>query len=72
MITMATSPSNWPLRVVHWTVHVCIAISQQPLYLCSDPRRLGRRELVVHTVQEAYDIVGVRPEDFTECLIWPC
>ena len=45
---------------------------QQPLGLRSDPRRLGRRELVVHTVQEAYDIVGVRPEDFTECLIWPC
>jgi hypothetical protein len=27
---------------------------------------------VVHSVEEAYEIVGVHPEDFTECLIWPC
>jgi hypothetical protein len=33
---------------------------------------IGSEFQVVHTVQEAYDIVGVRPEDFTECLIWPC
>ena len=26
----------------------------------------------VYSVDEAYDIVGVHPEDFTECLIWPC
>jgi hypothetical protein len=29
----------------------------------------GREELeVVHTLEEAYEIVGVRPEDFTERL----
>ena len=33
---------------------------------------IGSEFQVVHTVQEAYDIVGVCPEDFTECLIWPC
>ena len=27
---------------------------------------------VARSLQEAYDIVGVCPEDFTECLIWPC
>jgi len=26
---------------------------------------------VVHSLEEAYDIVGARPEDFTECLVWP-
>ena len=27
---------------------------------------------VAHSVQEAYEAVGAHPEDFTECLIWPC
>jgi hypothetical protein len=26
---------------------------------------------VVHSLEEAYDMIGVHPEDFTECLIWP-
>ena len=26
---------------------------------------------VVSSLEEAYDIVGAHPEDFTECLIWP-
>lgn len=26
---------------------------------------------VVYSLEEAYDIVGARPEDFTECLVWP-
>ena len=33
---------------------------------------IGSEHQVVHSVEEAYDIVGVHPEDFTECLIWPC
>jgi len=33
---------------------------------------IGSEFQVVHTLKEAYDIVDVRPEDFTECLIWPC
>ena len=31
----------------------------------------GEQFEVVHSLEEAYDIVGARPEDFTECLIWP-
>jgi hypothetical protein len=26
---------------------------------------------VVHSLEEAYGVVGAHPEDFTECLIWP-
>jgi hypothetical protein len=33
---------------------------------------VGSEHQVVHSVDEAYEIVGVHPEDFTECLIWPC
>jgi hypothetical protein len=33
---------------------------------------VGKRHQVVHSVDEAYEIVGAHPEDFTECLIWPC
>jgi hypothetical protein len=32
---------------------------------------LGNQFDVVWSLEEAYDMVGVRPEDFTECLIWP-
>ena len=32
---------------------------------------VGKEFEVVHTLEEAYDIVGARPEHFTECLIWP-
>jgi hypothetical protein len=32
---------------------------------------IGSEFQVVHSLEEAYDIVGVRPEGFTECLIWP-
>ena len=32
---------------------------------------LGNQFDVVWALEEAYDIVGARPEDFTECLIWP-
>ena len=32
---------------------------------------IGSEFQVVHTLEEAYSFVGVRPEDFTECLIWP-
>jgi hypothetical protein len=38
--------------------------------MCSEA--IGSGFQVVHTVEEAYGIVGVHPEDFTECLIWPC
>jgi hypothetical protein len=38
--------------------------------MCSEA--IGSEFQVVHSVEEAYDIVGVHPEDFTECLIWPC
>ena len=37
---------------------------------CGDA--IGSEFQVVHSVEEAYEIVGVHPEDFTECLIWPC
>jgi hypothetical protein len=33
---------------------------------------IGSEHQVVHSVDEAYDIVGVQPWDFTQCLIWPC
>jgi hypothetical protein len=33
---------------------------------------IGSEFQVVHTVQGAYDIVGVHPEDSTHCLICPC
>jgi hypothetical protein len=32
---------------------------------------LGNQFDVVWSLEEAYDIVGERPVDFTECLIWP-
>jgi len=32
---------------------------------------IGSEFQVVHTLKEAYDIVGARPEDFTERLVWP-
>ena len=32
---------------------------------------MGGEIEVVHTLEEAYDIVGARPEDFTECLVCP-
>ena len=32
---------------------------------------MGGQVEVVHTLKEAYDIVGARPEDFTECLVCP-
>jgi hypothetical protein len=32
---------------------------------------IGSEFQVVYSLDEAYDIVGARPEDFTECLIWP-
>ena len=32
---------------------------------------LGNQFDVVWSLEEAYDVVGARPEDFTECLIWP-
>ena len=38
--------------------------------MCSEA--IGSEFQVVHTVEEAYRIVDARPEDFTECLIWPC
>jgi hypothetical protein len=37
--------------------------------MCSE--FLGSEFQVVWSLEEAYDIVGARPEDFTECLIWP-
>jgi hypothetical protein len=37
--------------------------------MCSEA--VGSEFQVVHSVEEAYNIVGARPEDFTECLIWP-
>jgi hypothetical protein len=37
--------------------------------MCSES--MGGEFGVVHTLEEAYDIVGARPEDFTECLVWP-
>jgi hypothetical protein len=30
---------------------------------------VGKEYEVVHSLEEAYDIVGVRPEDFTVCLL---
>ena len=38
--------------------------------MCSEAR--GNEFQVVHSLKEAHEIVGVHPEDFTECLIWPC
>jgi hypothetical protein len=38
--------------------------------MCSE--EIGVEFQVVHSVDEAYEIVGVHPDDFTECLIWPC
>jgi hypothetical protein len=35
--------------------------------ICGD--NVGKEFEVVHTLEEAYEIVGVRPEDFTECLL---
>jgi hypothetical protein len=35
--------------------------------ICGD--NVGQEFEVVHTLEEAYDIVGVRPEDFTVCLV---
>jgi hypothetical protein len=32
---------------------------------------MGGQYQVVHSLEQAYDMIGVRPEDFTECLIWP-
>jgi hypothetical protein len=32
---------------------------------------MGEQYQVVHSLEEAYDMIGVHPEDFTECLIWP-
>jgi hypothetical protein len=32
---------------------------------------MGGEFQLVHTLEEAYEIVGARPEDFTERLIWP-
>jgi hypothetical protein len=37
--------------------------------ICSEA--IGSEFQVVHTLEEAYGIIGARPEDFTECLIWP-
>jgi hypothetical protein len=37
--------------------------------MCSEA--IGSEFQVAYSVEEAYDIVGARPEDFTECLIWP-
>ena len=37
--------------------------------MCSEA--IGSEFEVVHSVEEAYKIVGARPEDFTQCLIWP-
>jgi hypothetical protein len=33
---------------------------------------IGGEFQVVHSLEEAYEIVDVQPEDFTQCLIWPC
>jgi len=30
---------------------------------------IGSEFQIVHTLEEAYNILGVRPEDFTECLV---
>ena len=38
--------------------------------MCSET--IGSEFQVVQSLKEAYEIVGVHPEDFTECLIWPC
>ena len=38
--------------------------------MCSES--IGIEFQCVDSLEEAYDIVGVHPEDFTECLIWPC
>jgi hypothetical protein len=38
--------------------------------MCSEA--IGSEFQVVHSLEEAYKIVGVHPEDFTQCLIWPC
>jgi hypothetical protein len=38
--------------------------------ICADA--IGSEFHVVHTVEEAYKAVHVYPEDFTQCLIWPC
>jgi hypothetical protein len=32
---------------------------------------MGGQYQVVHSLEEAYGMIGVHPEDFTECLIWP-
>ena len=34
--------------------------------MCSEA--IGSQHEVVHTLEEAYELVGVRPEDFTVCL----
>lgn len=34
-------------------------------------KSMGSEFQVVHLLEEAYKLVGARPEDFTECLIWP-
>jgi hypothetical protein len=37
--------------------------------MCSEA--IGSEFQVVRSVEEAYNIVGARPDDFTECLVWP-
>ena len=40
--------------------------------MCSEgPKGEGPEFEVVHSLEEAYKIVDVHPEDFTQCLIWP-
>jgi hypothetical protein len=38
--------------------------------MCSEA--IGSEFQVVHSLEKAYEIVDVHPEDFTQCLIWPC
>jgi len=38
--------------------------------MCSEA--IGSEFQVAYSLEEAYEIVHVHPEDFTECLIWPC
>ena len=38
--------------------------------MCADA--IGSEFQVAHTLGEAYRMVHVHPEDFNQCLIWPC
>ena len=55
-------------RVIVGNEPVIYGLARQ-FQICGD--NVGEEFEVVHTLEEAFNIVGARPEDFTECLIWP-